>query len=61
MVGATMPINRIREGGQAEPAVPSRLPEARTLEALSPFSELLSLCTPWRSWLLGLRFQPEER
>ena len=37
MVGAAVPVDRVREGGQAEPAVPSRFPEARTLAALPPF------------------------
>ncbi|EEE53305.1 hypothetical protein OsJ_36277 [Oryza sativa Japonica Group] len=40
MVGAVMPIGGVREGGQAEPAVPSRLPEAG---ALVPIHRLKSL------------------
>jgi hypothetical protein len=33
LVGAIMPVNGLCEGGQAESAVPSRLPEARSLKS----------------------------
>jgi hypothetical protein len=45
MVGAAVPVDRVCEGGQAEPAVPSCFPEARTLAALLSHFGLVYLRT----------------